>query len=256
MPSIVEDLDSDKGDELVHDITELGMTVGDVGVVFSVRQEATIEAVVPSQCLVLQKVDFDSIAKEFPDSVDTMKRNIKMRLRAMNEEDPLLQKLDEQNQDRSHRHISKLCDMLFAAGSGEVNIVREALDSGGIDVNEMDYEKRSCLHISAGAGHVAVVELLLRYNAAVNRKDAYGKTPLDNAVVNDHAAVIKVLLDAKAKLDLNEADSASALCDRVREAKFVAIQTLLSCGVNVNAADYDKRMALHLAASEGNKKMV
>ena len=35
-------------------------------------------------------------------------------------------------------------------------MVREALDRGGVDVNESDYEMRSCLHIAAGAGQLAV----------------------------------------------------------------------------------------------------
>ena len=47
----------------------------------------------------------------------------------------------------------------------QVDIVREAITRGGIDVNETDYEKRSCLHIAAGAGQLAVVELLLQHKA-------------------------------------------------------------------------------------------
>jgi hypothetical protein len=167
-------------------------------------------------------------------------------------------------------------------------------------------EQRSCMHIAASAGQLGVVELLLQYHAAVNRKDAHGKTPLMNAVAKDHSAVISKLLEAKATLDMDEADAASALCDKAREARFVAIQTLLKSGVNVNSADCargrygkssnhatlpftartqtklewafialapcphpivstdlvsyactdDKRTALHLAASEGNKRMV
>ena len=34
------------------------------------------------------------------------------------------------------------------------------------------------------------------------------------------------------------------------------LEILLSCGVDINAADYDKRTALHLASSEGNIHVV
>ena len=203
----------------------------------------------------MQQVDFDNLARDFPDALDCMKRNVKTRLRQLNEEDPLLEKLDQQKQDRSHKHIAKLCDMFFAAAAGEVETVREALENGNIDVNELDYEKRTALHIAASAGQLAVVDLLLSYKSAVNRKDANGKTPLMNAVRSDHTGVIKRLLKAKAVLDWDEATSANELCDRAHQGKFVAIQTLLNCGVNVNSADYDRRTALHLAASEGNKRM-
>ena len=52
---------------------------------------------------------------------------------------------------------------------------------------------------------------------------------------------------AKATLDWDEHQSASELCERARQGRFQAIQTLLECGVNVNTTDYDRRTALHLA---------
>ena len=257
VPSIISSVHSNgsMSEEVITDMDAAGATFGDVGVIFGTRQEATIEAIVPSQCLVLQKVDFDNLLKDFPDSLDVMKKNVKTRLRQLNEDDPLLEKLDQMQVDRKHKHISKLCDMLFAAQSGEVDIVREAIERGGVDVNELDYEKRSCLHIAAAAGQLAVVELLLQHKSAVNRKDQSGKTPLMNAVAQDHGAVVKALLKAKAKLDWDESMMANELCDRAHQGKLMAIQMLLDCGVNVNSADYDRRTALHLAASEGNKRM-
>ena len=42
--------------DLVRELDMPGMTFGDVGVCFNIRQEATVEALTPSQCLVLQKV--------------------------------------------------------------------------------------------------------------------------------------------------------------------------------------------------------
>ena len=43
---------------------------------------------------------------------------ILIKLRQLDESNPLLEKLDQLAQDRSHKHIAKLCDMLFAAASG------------------------------------------------------------------------------------------------------------------------------------------
>jgi hypothetical protein len=36
--------------------------------------------------------------------------------------------------------LRQLCDMLFAAQTGKLDILQEALDKGGIDVNETDCE--------------------------------------------------------------------------------------------------------------------
>ena len=59
VPSIISLGDSDDGADASKHVVELdmpGLTFGDVGVVFNMRQECTVEAVTPSQCLVLQKV--------------------------------------------------------------------------------------------------------------------------------------------------------------------------------------------------------
>ena len=55
-PSIVMDDEEGQAEVVLTEIDQAGLTFGDVGVVFGIQQEATVEAIVPSQCLVLQKV--------------------------------------------------------------------------------------------------------------------------------------------------------------------------------------------------------
>ena len=56
-------------------------------------------------------------------------------------------------------------------------------------------QMRPAVHaVASSAGHVAVVELLLQYRSAVNRKDTFGKTPLMNAVFHNHLAIVRILL--------------------------------------------------------------
>ena len=59
------------------------------------------------------------------------------------------------------------------------------------------------------------------------------------------------LCEAGAELGWEETDVASALCDRTRQGLLPELRLLVKCGASVNAADYDKRTCLHLAASEG-----
>ena len=42
------------------------------------------------------------------------------------------------------------------------------------------------------------------------------------------------------------------LCELARKGSLDLLQLYIACGAPVDAADYDKRTCLHLAASEGN----
>jgi glutaminase len=50
---------------------------------------------------------------------------------------------------------------------------------------------------------------------------------------------------------LDEAAVCSELCNRAGKNDLEGLRCYVSCGASVNAADYDQRTALHIAASEG-----
>jgi ankyrin repeat protein len=51
---------------------------------------------------------------------------------------------------------------------------------------------------------------------------------------------------------MQESLAASVLCQAVFDGDIVLLKRLLRAGIQVNAADYDKRTAAHIAAAEGN----
>mmetsp|Transcript_73050 Transcript_73050/g.171307 ORF Transcript_73050/g.171307 Transcript_73050/m.171307 type:complete len:626 (-) Transcript_73050:144-2021(-) len=59
--------------------------------------------------------------------------------------------------------------------------------------------------------------------------------------------------NAKAKADLQKAGE---LCGAALEGDVEELKKLLSAGYNVNAGDYDRRTAIHIAASEGREEAV
>lgn len=52
----------------------------------------------------------------------------------------------------------------------------EDLLDEGIDVNSIDFDGRTALHIAACEGHVEVVKLLLSRKANIDARDRWGST--------------------------------------------------------------------------------
>ena len=59
----------------------------------------------------------------------------------------------------------------------------------GLDLNAVDYDTRSCLHLAASEGNGPIVEYLLRSGANINAQDRWGGTPLHDAVREGHKEI-------------------------------------------------------------------
>lgn len=75
---------------------------------------------------------------------------------------------------------------------------------------------------------------------------------LYEAVKNGHEATMNLLMRYGANLCLDETMAASVMCQAVFDGDVLLLHRLLKAGIDVNAADYDKRTAAHIAAAEGN----
>jgi len=63
----------------------------------------------------------------------------------------------------------------------------------GADVNALDYDKRSAIHVGAREGHLDVVKFLVENGAFVNVQDSWGRTPVEDAEYSSHKEVIDYL---------------------------------------------------------------
>ena len=54
------------------------------------------------------------------------------------------------------------------------------------------------------------------------------------------------------KLGYDEVEASGELCQAAKDSNLPLLQLLLDCACSVNAANYDQRTCLHLAASVGN----
>ncbi len=94
---------------------------------------------------------------------------------------------------RKRRNAPEMCAELFAAvRGGDVELVEKLLKSGA-DVNVVNEELETPLHLAAGGGHLGLVELLIKHGADVNAQDSEGRTPLCIATANNDV-VVELLL--------------------------------------------------------------
>ena len=71
-----------------------------------------------------------------------------------------------------------------------------------------------------------------------------------------HRDIANLLCEAGGKLNYDEETAAGTLCELARVGDLEKVKLLLAGGCDANAADYDKRTCLHLAASVGNLHIV
>eukprot|EP00539_Tryblionella_compressa_P013571 CAMPEP_0178830600 /NCGR_PEP_ID=MMETSP0746-20121128/9006_1 /TAXON_ID=913974 /ORGANISM="Nitzschia punctata, Strain CCMP561" /LENGTH=815 /DNA_ID=CAMNT_0020492771 /DNA_START=59 /DNA_END=2506 /DNA_ORIENTATION=- len=153
-------------------------------------------------------------------------------------------------------HINKLKDdnttkFLFAASRSDLPTMRVML-SQGIDPNSADYDNRNAMMVAAMHGNHEAVSLLLEHHASPNLMDVHGTTALFEAVKGSHEKCMEVLLEHGAELCLSEDAAATKLCQCVFDGDIMLLTRLCKAGININAGDYDRRTAIHIAASEGN----
>ena len=85
--------------------------------------------------------------------------------------------------------------LLDAAKNNELDEVREALDAGA-DVDAMDNDGNTTLHLASNYGHTEIVEKLLENRADVNARNGYWMTALDVAIRKGHTDIIVLLKKA------------------------------------------------------------
>ncbi|XP_039617344.1 ankyrin repeat domain-containing protein 26 isoform X5 [Polypterus senegalus] len=124
-----------------------------------------------------------------------------------------------------------------------------ASDSGsvlsvGYDLKEKDLGK---LHKAAVGGDLAKLKQLIKKND-INQLDKENRTPLHLACAQGHAEVVRLLLDNKAKLNLCDNDYRTPLMKAVQCQQERCAVYLLEVNADPNLVDTDGNTALHLAA--------
>ncbi|XP_036390576.1 glutaminase liver isoform, mitochondrial [Megalops cyprinoides] len=87
----------------------------------------------------------------------------------------------------------QIMNILLSAYRGDVQSLRRYFLSGA-DMNAVDYDGRSALHVAASEGHLEVIMFLIE-NAGVHfsANDRWGNTPLQEAVRNNRVQAVRLL---------------------------------------------------------------
>ncbi|MGU7813671.1 ankyrin repeat domain-containing protein [Burkholderia sp. AW49-1] len=111
----------------------------------------------------------------------------------------------------------------------------EALLEAGYPVNAED-SKRTLLHSAAMFGDAAMVRMLLKHGATIDKPDACGVTPLHSAAWKNNADTIKALCEAGATIDARDDDNATPLHTAALRLAPKAVKALIDAGADVNAS--------------------
>ncbi|XP_010242504.1 PREDICTED: dual specificity protein kinase shkC-like [Nelumbo nucifera] len=96
-------------------------------------------------------------------------------------------------------HLDSTMRLLFMACSGDAKGVEDLLNEG-IDVNSIDLDGRTALHIAACEGHVEVVKLLLTRKANIDARDRWGSTAAADAKYYGNVEIYNILRARGAKV--------------------------------------------------------
>ncbi|XP_077121107.1 ankyrin repeat domain-containing protein 26 isoform X2 [Ranitomeya variabilis] len=141
-----------------------------------------------------------------------------------------------------------------AASSGDVARLRQLLPKQ--DVNQVDKESRTPLHLACANGHLDVVKLLVENKAKLNACDNDGRSPVMKAIQCQHEPCATVLLEHRADpnvVDINE--NAALHLAALIPSMSIAVQ-LLEHGANINAMNKDGCTPLILAVTENHQEMM
>jgi len=143
----------------------------------------------------------------------------------------------------------------LAARNGRGNIVRLLLENGA-NIDGLQIERETTLHLAASNGHENMVGLLLDKGANVDGKNDDGSTALHLAAKGGHEDVVKLLLDKVANIDDKNNDGDTALHLAASSGHVNIVNLLLSRGANSNEKNNKDETPLDLARSKGRSVVV
>ncbi len=144
----------------------------------------------------------------------------------------------------------------IAIQEGHTEVARLLLDAGA-DVNIARHNGVTALYISSGKGYTEFVKLLLEVGADVNKAKHNGVTALYIASGKGHIEVVKVLLVAGADVNIASQNGATPLYRASEKRHADVVKLLLEAGADANKSESTfGTTPLNVAAQKGYAEIV
>ncbi|XP_051548643.1 ankyrin repeat domain-containing protein 26-like isoform X2 [Myxocyprinus asiaticus] len=140
-----------------------------------------------------------------------------------------------------------------AACSGDVAKLRQLAKKN--DLNQLDKENRTALHIACACGHTDVVQFLVENKVKLNLCDNQNRSALMKAVQCEQDRCVSLLLEHEADPNLVDINGNTALHLAARIPSLPAALQLLEHSAYINAQNKDGNTPLMLALMENHPDM-
>ncbi|KAF2325576.1 hypothetical protein GH714_030694 [Hevea brasiliensis] len=125
-------------------------------------------------------------------SLDPRRNNMRFSFGRQSSLDPIRRSPVHDEKFTVPENLDTTMQLLFMASKGDVKGVEDLLNEG-IDVNSIDLDGRTALHIAACEGHLEVVKLLLSRKANIDARDRWGSTACGDAKYYGNVEIYNVL---------------------------------------------------------------
>nr|XP_019934826.1 PREDICTED: ankyrin repeat domain-containing protein 26-like isoform X2 [Paralichthys olivaceus] len=140
-----------------------------------------------------------------------------------------------------------------AAWTGDVAKLKQLAKKN--DINQLDKENRTALHIACASGHVEVVQFLLESKAKLNLCDNQNRSALMKAVQGQHERCVSMLLENHAEPNLVDINGNTALHLAANIPSISIAILLLQHEANINAPNKEGFTPLTVAVREDHIEM-
>ncbi|KAF9762898.1 hypothetical protein IL306_003291 [Fusarium sp. DS 682] len=156
----------------------------------------------------------------------------------------------------SEQNMGGFVPLLWAAANGKEYFARLLLDKGAAIEAKEPGNGDTALILAAKYGHRIMVELLLRYGAKTNVRNATGDTALAAAAHKGHAPVVYRLIHLGADMEVRNNNDNTPLAIAARKGNEDVIRVLLDEGADMEAKNRWGDTPLSRAASNGHEGVV
>jgi ankyrin repeat protein len=146
-----------------------------------------------------------------------------------------------------HQILKKLKNILILQAKEDIKTLLEEK----FDVNAVDNDANTALHLAAENGYLEIVELLLNNDARVNAKNIEINSPLHLAAKNGRLNIVKLLVSRGSTIDAANSNEITPIHIAAQHGYSEIVHFLLEKKANHRAVDKKENTLLHYAVEAG-----